>query len=513
MKQLLIFLILVLTVSGVFSQEGQFNWCTAFQGVQAEYIGAKPYPGGGLVALVGKGAYSFSYGGQEMFVQGGGRPYQANELLANRGGFAIMRLNGSGSVIWASAISDDVAEVLQLAVDEDGNTYLFVMIKAQDDALDDDEYEDENAKQYGYLFLRGSEQEDYLDQYHYDEGKPDKSLRFPVGAAIVKLNAGGAIVRVTTVKQLAENADLEVTSMHYYGEGNLLLGGFTDQGKLAENLSVEAHEGGGNFVLMIDSTGTPVWGDVVSYRLSSSLRTSDCGTEVDVAPNGTIYMGGTYFTGGVFSNGLQTLAPDEYTLRGSNLREAFVVSYNPKGKINWVSVDKSNSTFYDLLATDDGVYVSHNIKGALAFGSKVDTSNASFSALTKLNTKGKTVWNKMTNNNRLVCLERGYNETLVVAGKISNRITPIKWGKFSTKEEDDVFIITLDKNGEALDLWSANLWRSEVALKLIVTPTNNDTFLAFEAWCGQPGKLSSRNSNLPDVMCHGGAAVLGKIKR
>lgn len=78
--------------------------------------------------------------------------------------------------------------------------------------------------------------------------------------------------------------------------------------------------------------------------------------------------------------------------------------------------------------------------------------------------------------------------------------------------EDDVFVLTLDKNGKVAALWSA-LLHIHTQQRMYLTTYGKNSYVALEVQCGPKRGLSVLDNSFPDIKCHSAMVpVLGKIK-
>lgn len=489
MKQLLI--VLSISMFSFVRAQSAYEWVTAGQTMSMLYYGLEPHPDGGVIALAERSQLSYITN-EIKFVQGDGTESNDWNLKSTGNGNILMRLDGNGKVIWTKATRSDYVYPYQLSSNGKGSFFLWVYIDHYD--------ENDEGEPIGYL---GDLNDDPMEE-------------FPPGYAIVELNKQGSVQKVTTIPHFLEDADFDLYSLHAYDDGQFLIGGFMHDGKLVNNLEMEALGGGGEFVMKIDKDGVPVWGDVVSYRKNTCCSQTTEGSMVDVAPDGTIYMGGTYFTGGVFSNGKQTMAPGNYTGNKTQYTEAFVVSYSPEGKMNWFSVDQSFSRFHRLKATNDGVYIAHKIAGPKAFGSKVDTLDRWTTTLSYINTKGKTKWNKPTMFDKFDDIEVSTQGDILVCGLYKAR------GKFFKQlgeidnlqmgERHDSFVVSLDPlTGKAKKIWSDNLLLSKER-SLIAINDKDELFFSTEVFCSMSLDFNILDEKFPAIKCYGSLPMLARLK-
>ena len=468
------------------SQE-TFDWATAGQTMSMEYTDLEAHPNGGVVALAEKGQLNF-ISEDIIFLEGDGSKTSEWILNSNQSGHLLMYFNKEGKVDWLRLINYEYAQASSFSIGPDGSVYLLAFVDYYD--------EDAEGREFGYL---GS-----LDDDSYEEVE--------VGYHILKFSSDGRFLENTYLQNINYQIDLEVHDFKVYNNNQFLISGFIEEGKFVENFDVTTQRGGGHLVLMVNSKGVPVWSDVVSNRKNSCCTLHS--SSMDFAPDGTIYLGGTYDIGGIFSNGQETMAPGNFDEKQPRSTEAYVVSYSPKGKINWISVDESQSRLQSLVATDDGVFIAHSIQGPKAFGEKVDTVGVRNTVISFINSKGKTRWNEIVNAQSVHDMDIDNNGNVVVTGLYKNIVSrndePAQFGSFAMKKGAELFAVTINSAGKYVGLWSADLNSSNDYINLAISD-DGAVFLAFEAWCTLSLQLTMIDKSLPDLKCYGGSPILGKI--
>lgn len=481
------YLSLILLFScGNYRAQDLFDWVTAAQSMNMTYYSMAPHPDGGIVLLAERTQVSYGHKDPK-FIQGNGTEYGSRNLKWNSSVYVLMRFDRNGIVKWDLTFDDDYVTMHQLTVDETGGIHVFAFVDYYD--------EDDEGNEIGYI-----------PEFSEEPRKP--------GYYIINLTDAGKLNALTHIANIEEEAEPEVASIRIY-EDDYLISGFTEGGPIASNLDVKALKGGGEFVMRVNKKGIPVWADIVSYRKNSCCTQTSEGSQMDVGPDGTIYLGGTYFIGGVFSNGLQTMAPEKYTGKKPGGTEAYVVAYSPDGKIKWVSTDKVHSRFHAMKASKDGILVGHRIQyGDKAFGEKVDTLSTYNMVLTFIDKKGKTKWNIVTQAERFDNMILNNKGQFVVAGTFKRTYgdPPPKrhFGKMELPDNHEAIVATIDTKGEVTHLWTAKILHSSERFLLDINKFG-ELFLAAEVWCGLSLDLDMIDKDFPNVKCYGGVPIFGKI--
>src|SRR5690606_12968460 len=87
----------------------------------------------------------------------------------------------------------------------------------------------------------------------------------PAGFNLVFLTRKGDFMKSIPTNHI-NSSELEIFNFAKHPNGSLILAGGADPGKLVTNKDAEVYDGGGDFVMMLDTNGTVEWIDVISYR-------------------------------------------------------------------------------------------------------------------------------------------------------------------------------------------------------------------------------------------------------
>ncbi|MGJ8660809.1 MAG: hypothetical protein ACSHXL_02100 [Bacteroidota bacterium] len=488
MKKILLITSLLLA-NYMFSQK-RFEWGSAPQGVSMEYISLNAFPGGGVFAISDNSRLN-EMRGDWKFVDGKGKEFTRSALTMNDGEYKLLRFAEDGSLLWFQSWQGEYLQIQASTVGPDGKIYLAVYI---------DYYDENEDGEYGVI--------PYPNGNGYKEVTP--------GNAIIQLSKNGDIERIISVPDLNEEAELEIMDFQIYNGNQFLMVGVSEDGKLTKSLDLEDVGGGGDFIILLDHDGKTVWADLVAHRKNSCCTGTTEGTHVSVAPDGTIYLGAAYFNGGIFTNGLQTLAPAEYSANShSNSSEAYVVSYSPKGEINWIKTAGSRSRLHGLVATNKGVYVAHRDWGNRSFGENIDTTGNDNFVITYLDEKGKSNWNFVTEIERIGGMVIDENQNLIATGDYKNQGLNYnqkgKIGDLEMGEREKTFVVKISPKGKVLKLWSVKLSTNRNVIPLLVYTDKKSVFLTTETQMGANLKINLYYPELPSVTANWGCALLAKI--
>lgn len=475
MKGVLLFLGLIVGCYA-FGQQS-FDWALAAQGVSMNYVHIQSHPDSGFVALAEQSQIDMIRFKESVLRYSAGNTSEDERELHNQTGYVVLRLDDDGHVIWYRFLQ---SEVMGITGRSGGEVFLLIEIDGwfRKETYDDEDEEKENQPQFG----------------------------------IVEFSSDGRLEGMTPIKHLLEESRPEFDNFQLYEDDRFLLTGSIRGEKLASNLNASCHRGGGGFIMMVSDKGEPLWADIVSSRKNSCCAYAGEGKTLSVSPDGTIYFGGTYMIGGIFSTGLHTIAPANYSEYQKDAREAFVVAYKPNGKIKWVRTDKSWSRFQAIGATDEGVFVGHWIKGDVAFGEHVDTTARKQNMVTYINKKGKVKWS-VGSMSSIDNMSAFGNQGVYLIGRAPRLASERRgFGTDTIPSTHDVFVSYIDPNGTASDIWSLDLWPSNEHMTLTAT-SDNQLIMSFEAWCGMSISLKALDKSLPELDCYGGVPILGRINR
>jgi hypothetical protein len=486
MKTTLVIVFLLLGSSS-YTQD-KFEWTVAAQGVSLTYVDVAADTEGNVLSLAERG--TFSYQTQEAkMMYGDGTAIGNRELIYNSNASVLMYYNKNGKLVWSKVMRNDMAEFRQIAFDEFGNVYVIAFVDYWD--------EDDEGNEFGHLPAFDDE---------------------PVapGYKLVKLSKTGMVLEVNDIKGFDYEADIEIISMAYYGSGKFVVGGELDDGPLIVGEPLPVNKGGGQFVVMLDKTGEILWSDVVLNRKSSCCSSFTEGYEISVSSEGMIYMTGTFMEGGIFSNGDQVIAPLTYSPnKNDKSYEAYVTAYNEDGELEWKQTVGSKSRSQGIVASKEGVYVTHVNYGNKSFGKNIDTTGRVSIVLSFLTADGKMRYNKGLPVTTVTDMNINPEDQLIVAGTYKELYgkdkQSRKLGEFPLDERDETVVVTFNKKGEVIRLWSADLFTTRERLR-IATNNQNETFIVLEAHCAMSLGLQLIDKGLPPLNCYGGVPILGKIK-
>lgn len=347
----------------------------------------------------------------------------------------------------------------------------------------------------------------YLPRFTYRDREPVKS-----GFHFVYLSRKGDFLKSISASTI-NFEELEILNFQLHPNGSFVLAGAADSGRPVLTKEEEVLGGGGDFVMIVDTSGHVEWLDIISYRENSCCSRTSQNTSLSISPDGTIYFGGSYLTGGVFSNGLHTLVPSKYSKNNTSNFGAYVVSYQQSGKINWVKPYEAQSYLFALHGNKNGVYVSHQTRGSVAFGTPVDTSGAKFNGLSLIDKKGKVKWTQMSNSLKAKLISEVNDQVILLqTDEKFDFNKKLKIGKTELPERTRMLISSIDVKQNQTVLKSTNIeLESRNDPILFSRDLQGNIYLGGTIFCGFSIGLKKIESSLPAIDCYGATPVIGKI--
>ena len=512
------FLIIFSLPVSAFSQEGFFTWSAGSSELNIAFMDIEVMPDHSVVAIVkadGRG-----YGG--VFLQADGEPVS---LGLGDGGTGIIRFSPEGEVLWFKTVGDYYGGVYQVEKNAEGEIVVLANVEMNDEytyqyeEYGDDEEEDYEGEEYegeDYDEEEGLEEEDEPEEI-YLGGLPAFGLEgVDAGCHIIHLGLDGAVRRDVFVPVLE---DVIITECHFraYVNGQYLLAGTGDADLLSKRLNIIQRGDMDEWVMAIDGEGELLWGDLIFYRERGGYIVG--GRDITFAPDGTVYYAGTYPYGATFSNGQQILVSVNYEelQKGYEHFEGFVVSYSPKGKINWVKTDGTTSFMGAIAAIEEGVFVSHRTARNKLFGQIVDTTEFKNTGISFLNQKGETQWTLMTGIDKIEAMRIDPQGNAIMLGTFRERSgffqNTGKIGTFTLPEKHESFLATLSPDGVAQWVKSGDLWIATQNEPFVLAIDGDDSlFIAGMMWVSLPFEINRLDASLPALKAAGGVAIIGRVR-
>jgi hypothetical protein len=485
---------LLLISSLLYAQEkvAFFDWCVGSEGMNLAFMDMEVMPDQSVVAL----AYAdgSTYGGTFLNANGAKANFQSTSGQA----WMLIKFSPEGIVEWQKPVSERQGGIYQIEINEAGEIVVLAWVEE-----DEDEY-------YNYYEEEESESE---EEPEFLGSIPAFGLeRIKAGGYILKLSSTGQVSDTIFVDAL-EGLDLEDCQFKSYVDGKYLIAG-TDAGEaLPPKLAMKAGEYGSEYILAIGQEGELLWGDIMRYRKRHGYLVG--GRALTYAPNGTVYLGGTYTKGGTFSNGKQTMVPVSYeeSSRNSEWREVYIIAYTPPGKIKWIRTNEGSSFLSTLAATNQGLFVGHRTVKNILLGQSVDTTDKKQFGVSFINAKGKTIWTRMAGVNKAEEMIIDQKGNLRMLGTFRMHHNSGDIGRFSLPDRHQTFVATISPKGDILSLQSANLRVTTRNEPLIMAlGANDEIYLSGVMWLSLPFKINRLDPSFPNLDASGDVAILGKVK-
>ncbi len=295
-----------------------------------------------------------------------------------------------GDILWHLQTDQRNTKLLGISRDENGSIVLLIDVKRTTG---------KDGKAYGYMpELNGSE------------------LMY-AGYYLVFLNKEGRLDKKVFVFY-KDPYKMDISGFVSTPNGGFLLCGFADPGKLCAELPVTAGPSGGDFVLVLDKDGHPVWADIVSYATTTCCTHSSEMTKVSVSNDGTVFLSGTFYKGGTFGGSKTIISKTSKEDTQYNLPyEAYIASYTSSGKFKWVSNSGSKWFSHSIAANTQGVVIAFKtMSGNMFLGEKVDTTNGKHWVLAMLDNSGNIKWKTTSGTDRAHEIRFDSNNDIYVLG-------------------------------------------------------------------------------------------------
>jgi hypothetical protein len=379
----------------------------------------------------------------------------ASKLGYNEFSELIVSYAPNGTINWFHQLDSRYNELNGICIDENGSIVLLVYIKPED--------YDEQERAIGYLSL-------------LVDPKP-----VPAGFSLVYLDSDGSYL---SMKHAIDDEESKITISSFipYPNGGFVLSGFANPGKICKALKVEAGKGGGDFVLVLDKNGQADWADIVSYGAQSCCSYLSDMCKAAVAPDGTVYLGGTYYEGGTFGGSKKIVSPTSPEDNQYNKPyEAYIACYSARGKLNWVKTSVQKALFHSIAANNSGVLAAVGLVGQNhLFNETVDTSRGRTLILTAYNPKGNQLWYTSTNADRIHAISYDNQSNIYILGTMNEVGRARKYGQIgiigsdSLQKRTDLFIARFNNKGKYQ-------WVKEAELPIT---TSNEPILFNMDHCG-----------------------------
>jgi hypothetical protein len=371
-----------------------FEWAASAGNVDIRYSFSSVDNDNNIV-VGGPGGVNWTHRGAPELYDGTG---EATALQRSENMDVVASYSPDGALLWHLQIERRAIELKGIAHDARGRAVLLVKVSSID-----------------YLYR--------LIDYHSDISEEDERINYRSiqgeGFYLVYLDKKGKLKRCKKV--FNEEASIhEVSGFIAYPNGGFVVSGFANAGKFCDELpTVVAGAGGGDFLVLLDADAIPLWGEIVSYKRETCCTYTGDMCRMSAAPDGTIYLAGSFITGATFGNGSKTImasgirpAKNEY-----ELNEAYIASYNPQGKLNWVRTAATRSWSHSVAGTSQGVVVAMKLGQTNRFlGEKIDTTSKRHWTLAMLDKSGNIRWQTTSSTDRAHEIRYDQDNNLYVLG-------------------------------------------------------------------------------------------------
>lgn len=466
-----------------------FEWAASASNVDLSYPFSSVDISNNIV-VGGEALRNYTHKGKAEIYDAEGEIIETDNYLNEK--FIILSYSPQGKVNWKYTLSSRYTELHGITHDGNGNTVLLVNV----------------------LRLK------IIDENYYG-AIPEINNRdyIPSGYYLIYINSYGSFVKKKKVFT-GNHTKLSIRRFISYPNGGFVLSGFASPGKFCDELEVEAGKSGGDFILVLDKNGSVNWADVVSYTKKTCCSYFSEMCKVAVSPNGDIYLGGTYKEGAVFGS-KKTIISSQKSVEGKNLKsyEAYVASYSPAGKLNWVKTSGNRAIFKAIIASNKGVFISYNLTNFSnkAFGERIDTSDNKLMVISCFNKKGKLKWTKSTSTDRAHDLRLDRENNLYVLGTFRTRsVYRNRMGKIGNdtiNPENKVFIARFSENGKYHWVKEADIPVTTIndPLHLLMDNCNN-MYLTGTLWFVLPATMSWWDKAFVKGKGYGGAPLISRFK-
>lgn len=478
-----------------FSQH--FEWAATASNVDINYDFASVSSDNEIV-VGGNGGQSSNHYGKKIEIYDANGEVKKDRYSIQNGAFLIS-YTSDGEINWQTEFSSRAYELFGLTHDHYGNLNVLLYVSSP--------YTFRNKQHLLDQALVDTIQS-YQNEIDLDE--------LITGYYILTLNDKGKEVSYHKVLD-GNQYQFHISDFTAYPSGGFVISGFTNPGKFHKDLPDTAGTAGGNFIYKVSEDYTADWVDVVSHLKESCCSITD--SYLSVAPDGTIYLGSSFYMGGSFNHGKKKMMSKQKYDTSSYLKplESYIASYSPKGKLNWVRISKSKAYLKSIVANNSGVVICYNpFETNQAFGQKFDTSDQKLMVVSSFNATGDLKWTEtmgadMANdmqfdsegNLYLLGTFRAYSQYFKRSGII---------GTDTLDDKSDIFICRYTKEGEFNWLKSANIPISTRNNRLTLLMDNcGNMVVTGSLFFGLPGQMSWWDKAFVKGNGYGGAPFISRF--
>lgn len=413
------FLLLILILTSLISFSQHFEWAASATNIDLRYSFASIDINNNIV-VGGEGVRNYTHREKSEIFDGSGIAVNVDNFFSQKE--TIISYSTSGSINWSKTLDSRYVKLHGISHTND-ITVLLLHLKRSF-------YDKTENKSYGIIPELNIEKYDLVESGYY----------------LIYLNSDGNLLRYSLI---FNEKKLDISSFISYQNKGFLLSGFANPGKLIEEFPQEAGKGGGDFLMMIDLEGKVKWLEIVSYKKETCCSYFSKMCKIAVAPNGTIYLGGTYYEGGIFGNTKTIVSPKTKNESTNRPYETYVAAYTAEGKLIWVETSKQLAVFSSIAANNNGVFVSYRLTNSnTAFNNKFDTTSSKNVILSHFDNKGKMRWSRNNNTEQIHDIKTDSDNNVYILGTSSYRQVHNIVGNDTLKKTDKVYIARYNEKGQ-----------------------------------------------------------------
>jgi len=421
-------LLVFLNLITLFSFSQHFEWAASATNIDLRYSFASIDINNNIV-VGGEGVRNYTHREKSEIFDGSGIAVNIDNFFSQKE--TIISYSTTGNINWSKTLDSRYVKLYGISHTND-NTVLLLHLKRS-------YYDKSNNKSYGIIPELNIERDDLIESGYY----------------LIFLNSEGNLLRYSFIFQ---DKKIDISSFVSYNNKGFLISGFANPGKILENFPNEAGKGGGDFLMMIDLNGKVNWLEIISYKKETCCSYFSNMCKIAVAPNGTIYLGGTYYEGGVFGNTKTIVSPNNSTETKNRPYEAYVAAYTAEGKLLWVETSIQKASFSSIAANNNGVFISYRLNFTnTAFKNKFDTTFNKSVVISHFDNKGKLKWSSNNNTDQIHDIKTDSDNNIYILGTSSYRQVHNIVGNDTLKKSDKVYIARFSEKGQYQWIKTANI--------------------------------------------------------
>jgi hypothetical protein len=513
MKRVLI-LVLLYLCTALSSHSQDFEWASSLDHRVVKYL--IKGPDGTLLAGATRNPEERESGAMIYSVDGTIAGEEFNFYNAD----FVINYSSEGKINWMYGVESG-SSLAGIALDHNNRIVLLVLDQdgkpAQPEYIMEDEEYEENYEEVENI----TQPDTVAVNDIQEEEQPEPVIDSGIGYHLIFLDGSGKQTGSKYCKSISERA--EVFDFKVNGQ-SLVLAGSNPTGWVAKNLPIMRTGNSCHFIMTINEEGEPLWADIVASRSNQYDGQGTCA--ISVAPDGAIYLAGSYYGGAIFDNGRWlTVAPNSYKELAENPGsgfEVYVSNYSNQGKFNWVRTAKNKSDFSALVATADGVYIGYRIleDAKTSFSAPVQLGMYWNSAISFIAKNGNTEWNKAIVGEIKDFDANTKDHLLVTAGgyifgyQLLNPTIDSKTN-YTFTDRDQFYVASFNQKGSLNWVEPSDVYvrTDRQPLHLEYDHKLDRYYVSGYIFCGQPRDLRSIDSAFKEGHCEFGVSFVGWLRR